>query len=79
MDFFKYNEKYGFVKLYCTQFDICYNVFIIHRLEEKRMASVAVNMAAPDFTLNDFMGNPFTLSAYKGKKNVLLVMNRGFA
>lgn len=42
------------------------------------MASVAVNMAAPDFTLNDFMGNPFTLSAYIGKKNVLLVMNRGF-
>lgn len=42
------------------------------------MASVAVNMMAPDFTLNDFNGRPFTLSTYKGEKNVLLVMNRGF-
>ena len=42
------------------------------------MASVEVNKPAPDFTLNDFKGNPFQLSLFKGSKNVLLVMNRGF-
>lgn len=42
------------------------------------MASVAVNMSAPDFTLNDFEGRPFKLSNFINEKNVLLVMNRGF-
>ena len=42
------------------------------------MASVAVNMQAPDFTLKDFEGRPFKLSEFQNEKNVLLVMNRGF-
>lgn len=42
------------------------------------MGSVEVNKMAPDFTLSDFNGMPFQLSTFKGSKNVLLVLNRGF-
>ena len=42
------------------------------------MPKVSINTPAPDFTLEDYEGNPITLSDYKGKKNVLLVFNRGF-
>ena len=42
------------------------------------MASVEVNKVAPDFELIDFQGNGFKVSSLKGKKNVLLVLNRGF-
>lgn len=40
--------------------------------------AVAVNEPAPDFSLPDFEGKPFALSALKGHKHVLLVFNRGF-
>jgi peroxiredoxin len=43
------------------------------------MANVEVNKPAPDFTLLDFNGVAFQLSSFKGSKNVLLVLNRGFA
>jgi peroxiredoxin len=33
---------------------------------------------APNFELPDFEGQPVNLSAYKGKKNVVLVFPRGF-
>jgi len=42
------------------------------------MASVEVNKQAPDFELNAFKGNVFKLSEYRGKSNVLIVLNRGF-
>ncbi len=42
------------------------------------MPRVEVNKAAPDFTLDDFNGNPVSLKDFKGLKNVLLVLNRGF-
>lgn len=42
------------------------------------MASVEVNQPAPDFELDDFKGNRFRLSTYKGTSNVLIVLNRGF-
>ena len=42
------------------------------------MVKVDVNKQAPDFTLPDFEGNPFQLSSYRGKKNILLVLNKGF-
>ncbi len=42
------------------------------------MAGVNLNQPAPDFQLADFRGNSVRLSDYRGKKNVLLVFNRGF-
>ncbi len=42
------------------------------------MPKVELNSPAPDFTLNDFRGNPVRLAAYRGRKNVVLVFNRGF-
>jgi len=34
--------------------------------------------AAPNFTLNDYQGQPVSLSDYRYQKNVVLVFNRGF-
>jgi peroxiredoxin len=34
---------------------------------------------APDFAANDTEGRQIKLSDYQGKKNVMLVFNRGFA
>lgn len=42
------------------------------------MPRVSLNQPAPDFSLPDFSGKVFTLSALQGKKNVLLVFNRTF-
>jgi peroxiredoxin (alkyl hydroperoxide reductase subunit C) len=42
------------------------------------MPQVALNQPAPDFTLKSVSGEPVTLSSFRGKKNVLLVFNRGF-
>ena len=39
---------------------------------------VELNQPAPGFTLSDFKGNEVSLSDFRGKKNVLLVFNRGF-
>jgi len=43
------------------------------------MSKVTLNTPAPDFTLNDFQGQPIKLSDFFGKKNVVLVFNRGFS
>lgn len=42
------------------------------------MSHVEVNRPAPDFEIKDYLGVPIKLSDYQGKKNVLLVLNRGF-
>jgi peroxiredoxin len=42
------------------------------------MSKVELNTPAPDFTLTDFNGNKVSLSDFRGRKNVLLVFNRGF-
>lgn len=42
------------------------------------MARVEVNQNAPDFEIEDFKGEKFKLSNFKGKSNVLIVLNRGF-
>lgn len=42
------------------------------------MSRVSLNQAAPNFTLPDFSGASVSLSDYHGRKNVLLVFNRGF-
>lgn len=34
---------------------------------------------APDFSMKDSDGRVVRLSDYRGKKNVVLVLNRGFA
>jgi len=42
------------------------------------MSIVELNKPAPDFTLKDFNGKEVNLSDFQGRKNVLLVFNRGF-
>lgn len=42
------------------------------------MSLIELNKPAPDFTLTDFNGNEVSLSDFKGRKNVLLIFNRGF-
>ena len=42
------------------------------------MGRVEVNSDAPDFTLEDWQGNPVTLSHFEGEKHVIIVLNRGF-
>ncbi|MCP4359651.1 MAG: redoxin domain-containing protein [Chloroflexi bacterium] len=39
---------------------------------------VAVNTPAPDFELNDYVGNTIRLANYRGEKHLVLVFNRGF-
>ena len=39
---------------------------------------VDLNQSAPDFSLTDFKGDEVRLSNFQGKKNILLVFNRGF-
>jgi peroxiredoxin len=43
------------------------------------MASIEVNKQAPVFEINDFINEKFKLSEFRGKSNVLIVLNRGFA
>ena len=43
------------------------------------MPQVKLNTPAPDFALLSYKGQPLRLSDFKGKWNVLLVFNRGFA
>lgn len=42
------------------------------------MAKVAINQPAPDFTLEDYHGEPVSLSQFRGRQPVLLIFNRGF-
>lgn len=42
------------------------------------MARVELNTQAPAFSLPDFQGRTVSLSDYVGRKNVLVVFNRGF-
>jgi len=42
------------------------------------MSSIELNKKAPDFEKDDFRGNKIKLSDFKGKSNVLIVLNRGF-
>jgi peroxiredoxin len=41
------------------------------------MSRVEINEAAPNFSLTDFNGRKISLADFQGKKNVLLVFNRG--
>lgn len=42
------------------------------------MPRVTLDQPAPEFALADFDGNQVRLSDFRGRKNVLLVFNRGF-
>jgi len=46
--------------------------------EENPMPRVELNAPASDFSLPDFNGEQFSLSALLDKKNVVIVFNRGF-
>ena len=43
------------------------------------MNDIGLGKQAPDFTINDFNGQPYKLSDYRGKKHVVLAFLRGFA
>jgi peroxiredoxin len=43
------------------------------------MTDIAVGKQAPDFSIDDFNGQPYKLSDYRGKKHVVLAFLRGFA
>lgn len=42
------------------------------------MTKIHTDTAAPDFKLDDFNGKTVRLSDFRGRKNVVLVFNRGF-
>jgi peroxiredoxin len=42
------------------------------------MVNMKTASMAPDFTATDSEGKTLRLSDYRGKKNVVLVFNRGF-
>ena len=42
------------------------------------MSKIQISTRAPDFELTDFRGHPVCLSDFQGRKNVLVVFNRGF-
>lgn len=42
------------------------------------MPVIALQTPAPDFTLEDFLGQPVSLSDFTGEKHVILVLNRSF-
>jgi peroxiredoxin len=43
------------------------------------MSKIALNTPAPDFALDDFQGRRVRFADLHGKKNVVLIFNRGFA
>lgn len=45
---------------------------------EAAMSKLIPNTEAPDFETTDYVGHPISLNQFVGKKNVLLVLNRGF-
>jgi len=42
------------------------------------MSQIEINSKAPDFRLKDVREKMVQLSDFEGKKNVILVFNRGF-
>lgn len=42
------------------------------------MPKVSINKPAPDFKLETFQGETFSLSDLRGQHHALLVFNRGF-
>jgi peroxiredoxin len=42
------------------------------------MSRAELNKPAPNFALIDFTGREVSLTDFQGKKNILLVFNRGF-
>jgi len=42
------------------------------------MSSVELKALAPNFTLMNYQGEAVSLADFRDKKNVLLVLNRGF-
>jgi peroxiredoxin len=42
------------------------------------MPKISINTPAPDFSLDDYLGENIHLSNFKGQSNILLVFNRGF-
>ena len=58
--------------LYFIIFYFVFNIFII---KAEDMIEIGAN--APLFTLNDYMGNEYSLSSFKGKKFIVLIFYPG--
>ena len=43
------------------------------------MAGHGIGKTAPDFSMKDSEGRMVRLSDYRGRKNIVLVFNRGFS
>jgi peroxiredoxin len=43
------------------------------------MSKVKIDTPAPDFSLEDFNGVKVSLSDFRDKKHVIMVLNRGFS
>jgi hypothetical protein len=46
--------------------------------KENIVTVFALNTPAPDFTLDDHLGQSVSLSDFAGEKHVIIVLNRGF-
>lgn len=42
------------------------------------MTRLTIDQPAPGFQSDTFEGEPFSLASYRGRKNIVLVFNRGF-
>lgn len=42
------------------------------------MAGVELHKKAPDFEMEDYTGKKVKLSDFEGRRNVIIVLNRGF-
>ncbi|MBN1427174.1 MAG: redoxin domain-containing protein [Anaerolineae bacterium] len=42
------------------------------------MSKVQIDRPAPDFSLDDFQGQPVRLSDFRDRQPVVLIFNRGF-
>lgn len=62
-----------------TPSSLCFLQVLLQDCEWKwKVPQIELHQPAPNFALKDYNGRMTRLSDYRGKRNVLLVFNRGF-